>query len=459
MSSGNDNVRKIGLFGCLTLGVGCIIGSGIFGSLPEVINEIGPAVVPALIVATLVVIIRAIPGTMSASVVPVSGHYFMHQTKLIHPIMGIVEVGNTTLLTSMLALYGVLFAEYFIVLFPGCPLGELAIGCIFVTVFCGLGLFGNKISSDIQNVLVLLLAAALIMYSVLGLASIETSQIAFIDIIKPGVGITSFSAAVGVLTSSLSGGGACLDVADDVKNARRNLPLALILSPLIVCILYVMMAVVTVSMGTDNLESLADIAEQFLSPSLMTAFVVLGPVMGIVTSFIPFLMMTIANMDFMARERIFPGFFTKRNRYGIAWVCVLFAWVLTILIIATGQTFGVIMVIFSFANVMEETPLTLVPLIIRKRYPKSVAATPQLFNRTLIYILSAVGFVINAYLGIELFMSMDTVSWIGVVVTYVALFIYVGMRAMYLKKTENYDLLKEMGKPYESWEEYERSLE
>ena len=53
MSSGNDNVRKIGLFGCLTLGVGCIIGSGIFGSLPEVINEIGPAVVPALIVATL----------------------------------------------------------------------------------------------------------------------------------------------------------------------------------------------------------------------------------------------------------------------------------------------------------------------------------------------------------------------------------------------------------------------
>ena len=129
------------------------------------------------------------------------------------------------------------------------------------------------------------------------------------------------------------------------------------------------------------------------------------------------------------------------------------------MIIATGQTFGVIMVIFSFANVMEETPLTLVPLIIRKRYPKSVAATPQLFNRTLIYILSAVGFVINAYLGIELFMSMDTVSWIGVVVTYVALFIYVGMRAMYLKKTENYDLLKEMGKPYEPWEEYERSLE
>ena len=450
--------KKISLFGCLTLGVGCIIGSGIFGSLPEVINQIGPAIVPALIVAALVVIMRVIPGTMSASVVPVSGHYFMHQTKLIHPIMGIVEVGNTILLSSMLALYGVLFAEYFLVLFPGCPFSELAVGCIFATIFCALGLLGNKISSDVQTVLVILLAAALVMYSVLGIFSIETSKIAFMDIIKPGVGLTSFSAAVGVLTSSLSGGAACMEVADDVVKPRRNVPLAMILSPAIVCVIYIMMAVVTVSMGTGDLESLADIAERFMSPSLLVAFIVFGPVMGIVTSFIPFLLMNIANLDFMARERILPDFFRKRNKYDVAWACVLFSWAFTVLIIATGQTFGIIMVIFSFANVMEEAPLTLVPLIIRKKYPKSVAATPQLFNRNLIYILSVVSFIISAYLGIQLFISMDTVAWIGVVATYAILFIYAGCRIVYLKKKENYDLLKEMGKPYEPWEEYERSL-
>lgn len=455
----DTNKKKIGLFGCLTLGVGCVIGSGIFGSLPEVINQIGPAIVPALIVAALVVILRCIPGTMSASVVPVSGHYFMHQTKLIHPIMGIVEVGNTILLSSMLALYGVLFAEYFLVLFPGCPLGELAVGCIFVTVFCALGLLGNKISSDVQNVLVILLAAALVMYSVLGLTSIETSKIAFIDIIKPGVGITSFSAAVGVLTSSLSGGAACMEVADDVEHPRRNVPLAMILTPVIVCVLYIMMAVVTVSMGTGNLESLADIAGNFMSPSLLIAFIVFGPVMGIITSFIPFLLMNIANLDFMARERVLPDFFRKRNKHDIAWVCVLFSWAFTLLIIATGQTFGVIMTIFSFANIMEEGPLTLVPLIVRKKYPKTVAATPQLFNRNLIYVLAVVSFMIQIYLGVQLFISMDAAAWIGTVVTYAILFIYAGCRIKYLKKKEGYDLLKEMGKPYEPWEAYEKGLQ
>ena len=344
-------------------------------------------------------------------------------------------------------------------LFPGCPLGELAVGCIFVTVFCALGLLGNKISSDVQNVLVILLAAALLLYSVLGMFSIETSKIAFMDIIKPGVGITSFSAAVGVLTSSLSGGGACMEVADDVRHARRNVPLAMIFTPVIVCALYVVMAIVTVSMGTGNLESLADIAGLFMSPALLTGFIIFGPVMGIVTSFIPFLLMNIANLDFMARERVLPDFFRKRNKWNVAWVCVLFSWAFTVLIIATGQTFGIIMVIFSFANIMEETPLTLVPLIIRKKYPKSVAATPQLFNRTLIYILSVTGFVISTYLGVQLFISMDVISWVGVVGTYALLFIYAGCRIVYLKKKEGYDLLKEMRKPYEPWEEYERSLE
>ena len=33
--------KKIGLLGCIGTGIGAIIGSGIFGSLPTVINDIG----------------------------------------------------------------------------------------------------------------------------------------------------------------------------------------------------------------------------------------------------------------------------------------------------------------------------------------------------------------------------------------------------------------------------------
>ena len=45
--------KKIGLLGCIGTGIGAIIGSGIIGSLPTVINDIGTGIVLALL-ATIV---------------------------------------------------------------------------------------------------------------------------------------------------------------------------------------------------------------------------------------------------------------------------------------------------------------------------------------------------------------------------------------------------------------------
>ena len=52
--------KKIGLIGALLMGIGCIVGSGIFGSLPTVANEYGAGVVWALVGAAFVVVLRAL---------------------------------------------------------------------------------------------------------------------------------------------------------------------------------------------------------------------------------------------------------------------------------------------------------------------------------------------------------------------------------------------------------------
>ena len=56
-----EKVKKIGLFGCIANGIGAIIGAGIFGTLPEGINAIGPMVLPALIVAAIYIIANMFP--------------------------------------------------------------------------------------------------------------------------------------------------------------------------------------------------------------------------------------------------------------------------------------------------------------------------------------------------------------------------------------------------------------
>lgn len=58
--------KKIGLIGALLMGIGCIVGSGIFGSLPTVANEYGAGVVWALVGAALVVVLRALSMAYTA---------------------------------------------------------------------------------------------------------------------------------------------------------------------------------------------------------------------------------------------------------------------------------------------------------------------------------------------------------------------------------------------------------
>ena len=36
--------KKIGLIGAILMGIGCIVGSGIFGTMPTVAAEYGPAI-------------------------------------------------------------------------------------------------------------------------------------------------------------------------------------------------------------------------------------------------------------------------------------------------------------------------------------------------------------------------------------------------------------------------------
>lgn len=269
------------------------------------------------------------------------------------------------------------------------------------------------------------------------------------------MGLSGLAVAVGVLSSSLSGGAIVAEIGDDIKNPKRNVPLTIILCPVIVCVVYIIMAIITVSMGTGELTSLADIAAQFMSPGLLMFFIICGPILGIITSFIPFLLSMVAEFDYISRLRVFPAALSKQNKHGIAYWSVVFAMVISIVIVLTGETFGVIMVVFSFANIIEEAPNTLVPFFARKRYPKTCNNAKKLFPDTVVWICSILSLLIMVFIAVELIISMDVGSWLAVLAVYAIGFVYFFIRAAYLKKTENYDLMKELASPYEPWEDAE----
>ena len=98
-------------------------------------------------------------------------------------------------------------------------------------------------------------------YVFVGVPNIDFSKLSLGETLGGGLTLTELlSATVGLLTSTLSGAGSVSQIADDTKNPSRDIPLTLILAPTFVCIIYMLMAIVTIGcMDGDTVANLADV--------------------------------------------------------------------------------------------------------------------------------------------------------------------------------------------------------
>ncbi len=449
--------KKIGLIGAILMGIGCIVGSGIFGTMPTVAAEYGPAIVYALLGAAVVVILRAMSLLYTSAALPTTAAQFVWASKLFHPAVGAFISINSLLMPTMVSLFGVLFADYFLQLFPGIGLSGNAAAVILLVVFAIVAWFGNKTSVTVSNIMVVLLLIAIFLYIALGIPNIDSDNITFGEIIRPGIGLSTIAAAIGVLTSSLSGASSVAQLANDIKRPERNVPIALALCPLFVAIVYILMAVVTIGVVPyAEVKTLADVASNFMSPALLTFFIVGGPICGIITSLVPVALACVALVEYSARMKVFPEVLAKRNKHGTAYWSLVVVMGIAIAICATGATFGVIMTIFSFCNTFSEIPNTLTPILAHRKYPKTCDNSPAKMPYPLAFVIAIVTALICAYLSVEMLLTLDLGAIIGIIAVYVIGFIYFFFRVKYLKG-KGVDLIAEMRAPYEPWEEKERS--
>lgn len=449
--------KKIGLIGAILMGIGCIVGSGIFGTLPTVANEYGAGIVWALVGAAFVVVLRALAMTYTSAALPISGAQFMWASKLMHPFAGAFISFSTLLMPTMVSLFGVLFAMYVQPLFPNATINATVVAVALLVVFTIVAWFGNKTVINTGNVMVILLLVAIALYVFLGLPNIDTNNVTFGQIIRPGVGISSLAAAVGVLTSSLSGASSVAQVADDVKNPGRNVPLALVLCPVVVAVIYILMAVVTIGVvPAAEVTSLSDVANHFMSPALLTFFIVGGPLCGIVTSLIPVALACVALIESSAHNKVFPEILAKKNKHGVAYWSLFIVMAIAIAICATGATFGVVMTIFSFCNTLSELPNTLSPIFAHRKYPKCCDHSSFNIHKNVAFVLSILTFVICAYLCIEMALTLNLGAVLGILAVFVVGYIYFFFRVKYLKN-KGVDLIAELKTPYQPWEDKENS--
>ena len=160
--------REIGLFGATALGIGAIIGSGIFIVTGIVAGIAGPAMIISVVIAGIISLFSALSVAELSAYLPEEGGTYAFAQKLISPFAGYIA-GWIWIFSNIFvgAAVSLGFAHYFASLVPAVPVKIIAV--IICLIFIIINYLGLKESTLLNNVLVTLKVLILLFFIAFGL--------------------------------------------------------------------------------------------------------------------------------------------------------------------------------------------------------------------------------------------------------------------------------------------------
>ncbi len=361
-------VRELGLSEALSIGLGTMIGAGIFVLSAIAAQRAGPAAALSYVLAGLVCLPVAMTVAELATGMPQAGGSYHLISHTLGPAAGtLVGLGNWLGLVFATGFYLIGFAQYVAYFAPIPPwVTVLVAGLLFVF----LNYRGAKLSGRVQKVIVVVLVLILALFVARGLFNIDP------ELHRPFVpyGWGAVFANVGLIIVSFTGFEKISTIAEEIKQPGRNLPLAIIGSVLIATILYA--AILYVATGILPYEHIAG----FQAPLIEAANRFMS-VVGIVGMSLAALLATAssANAAIMAssrinfamgRDRILPAWFNEVHpRFLTPHRSVLVTGVLAIFLALSGQA-AILAETSSALFMVSYALLSLALLIMRRARPR-----------------------------------------------------------------------------------------
>ncbi|WP_395634555.1 amino acid permease [Sphingorhabdus sp.] len=263
--------RTLGAFQLTMLGIGAIIGTGIFVLTAEAANKAGPAMMISFVIAAVVCGLAALCYSELASMVPVSGSAYTYSYatfgEIIAWIVGWALVLEYAIAASavsvgwsgyMVGLVENIFAievgnDFVAGPFDANP-GIINVPAMLIALLCmALLLIGTKESARFNAILVAIKVSALMLFLVLALPAMNADNFqpfspnGFFakEVVDP---ITNNMVTVGVAAAAASiffayvGFDAVSTAAEETINPQRNIPIGLIGSLAICTIIYMLVA-------------------------------------------------------------------------------------------------------------------------------------------------------------------------------------------------------------------------
>lgn len=370
--------REMGLFSATSVLVGTVIGAGIFttpGKIAASAGSFGPMMLAWVIAGVSAVLCAFVYAELSPAMPKAGGSYvyideaFGHGASFMYGWSMIF--GNFLAVIAMMA---TAFASNFAVLFPGLNLsmtGRRTIATALIAILALSNIRGVKKGSLIQNIFTVAKISVLVVVIVGGVFVLRPENFASMTT-KTIVWGNSFKTAVPAM-SAFGGYYALSYMSGEIKNPKKNLPLATMLGMGIVIVINIVVSVASV--GAVGFSGLAGSA----TPVSDAAQIIFGPIgatlvtLGAAVSIFGATNGTLLSLPRVAyamaeNNMMFPFFAKVHPKYKTPYVTILVYAAVATIFVWTGN-FMTFLMMSTFVGCLSEVAVCLSLFVLRKKKP------------------------------------------------------------------------------------------
>ncbi len=352
--------RQVGVVGAVFLGLGAMVGTGIFVSTSIAAAATGPAVLLAIVVAAALAICNGLSSAQLAAAFPVSGGTYEYGYRCLTPALGFTAgwmflcaktasaaTAALGIAAAMLQAAGIDQQRWLV------PAAWIAAAAITLLV-----LLGMRRSNQANILIVSITLASLASFVVAGwttaAAGAEEHLRPFFAGSTPGDRWSGFAQACALMFVAYTGYGRVATLGEEIVEPQKNIPRAVIATLAVTMVLYLAVTSIAVlaagaqrfaAMGTREAAPLQQIAQEFPWSGAGYAIAV-----GAVTAMAGVLLNLVLGLSrivlAMGRRRDLPAVFASVNRRGDTPVPAV---LLVGLAIAAVATLGDVKTAWSFS--------------------------------------------------------------------------------------------------------------
>lgn len=258
--------RELGVFGATMMGLGSIIGTGVFVSIGIAAGVAGPAVIIAIALAAAVATFNALNSAQLAASHPVSGGTYEYGYKYLQPWLGFTAGWMFLCAKSASAATAALgFAGYLLNMLGFIEQGRvllIAVAVGTVVILTGIVLSGIRQSNRVNIAIVSITLLTLLAFIAAGVPVALSNGRANLTDLSGTAAESSFwpslLQATALMFVAFTGYGRIATLGEEVHHPRVTIPRAMVVTLWVSAILYIAVAVVAIaSAGASTLGTVA----------------------------------------------------------------------------------------------------------------------------------------------------------------------------------------------------------